>query len=371
MNIWFWQRMITPHMSYLASELAAKGNDVTYVAESELSEARKNLGWTVPPLAGVRLIKAPILRDVLTHVAAAPSESIHICQGIRSNGLVGCAQLALGRRGLRQWAILETVNDAGALGVAKRLVYSNILRRRSQWLSGVFAIGSRTSSWLIGRGLPEAKAVPFAYFLPTRPSTPSSRGGAFTFIFVGELVDNKNVDLLIRALASLKAREFDLHIIGHGPRAPSLRRLATALLPGRVQWRGRLPIDQVQFEMVNSDCLVLPSNHDGWGAVISEAMLVGTPVVCSDSCGAADVVMASGCGTVFRRGDIAGLTAALAHQLVGGRVDDVSRTRLRDWSYCLSAPAGASYLHEVLAGDGVRVKHLVPPWRQLGARKGA
>ena len=42
--------------------------------------------------------------------------------------------------------------------------------------------------------------------------------------------------------------------------------------------------------MAAADVLVLPSRFDGWGAVVNEALMVGTPVICSDRCGASDVI---------------------------------------------------------------------------------
>jgi glycosyltransferase involved in cell wall biosynthesis len=44
---------------------------------------------------------------------------------------------------------------------------------------------------------------------------------------------------------------------------------------------------------------VLPSRFDGWGAVVNEALMVGTPVICSDRCGASDVIENGRNGYVF------------------------------------------------------------------------
>ena len=71
-------------------------------------------------------------------------------------------------------------------------------------------------------------------------------------------------------------------------------------------------MNDIPHLMSSADCLILPSRHDGWGAVVSEALMVGTPVICSDACGSAGVVHASGVGGVFRSGDHCALTAELA-----------------------------------------------------------
>lgn len=48
MHIWFWQRMVTPHMAELVTELARQGCNVTYVAEEQMAADRTEQGWTVP-----------------------------------------------------------------------------------------------------------------------------------------------------------------------------------------------------------------------------------------------------------------------------------------------------------------------------------
>ena len=57
-SIWFWQRILTPHIAALASELANRGFKVTFVANSLLSSARAKQGWETPSLGKAKLILA-------------------------------------------------------------------------------------------------------------------------------------------------------------------------------------------------------------------------------------------------------------------------------------------------------------------------
>jgi glycosyltransferase involved in cell wall biosynthesis len=112
-----------------------------------------------------------------------------------------------------------------------------------------------------------------------------------------------------------------------------------------------------------SDCLVLPSDHDGFGAVVSEAQINGTPVVCSSACGAAGTVRASGVGAVFAVGEVEALRRALAAMLDQGPMMDVEREQLAGWAKCLTAEAGARYLLEILNRDKA-TNDIVPPWER-------
>lgn len=158
--VWFWQRIVSPHMAGLAAALASIGHDVTYVAEQEMSADRAEQGWQAPSLGSARLLFASTPEAMRGTVRAAPAKSIHICQGFRGNGLVGAAREALALRGLRQWVIMETVDDAGWRGIPKRLEYRRLIRRWHPHLEGVFAIGHATPGWLVKRGMPAKKYSP-------------------------------------------------------------------------------------------------------------------------------------------------------------------------------------------------------------------
>ena len=113
-----------------------------------------------------------------------------------------------------------------------------------------------------------------------------------------------------------------------------------------------------------ADCLVLPSRHDGWGAVVSESLMAGTPVICSDHCGAAGVVQASGVGGVFRSGSKNGLQHQLEQCIAAGKPLNGDRARLARWASSLGARQGAHYLLKILENEGSGADKPLPPWVQ-------
>jgi len=362
--IYFWQRIITPHMAYLAETLAEMGHSVVYVANQSMSPDRKNMGWTAPVLKHASLQIATNAGEITTLVTSAPLNSVHFCQGLRANGLVGIAQKELVRRSLRQWVLIETVDDAGYDGFLKRLVYRLLLWRWRSRLQGILAIGWKTSDWLISLGANPDTTFPFAYFLAsTDLKTARNRpyGSPLRFLFVGQLILRKRVDYLIKALVDLQEHQFELVVVGDGPMRQTWQALADVLLPGRVIWVGRMGMANIQNEMNNADCLVLPSRHDGWGAVVSEALMSGTPVVCSSACGSSGVVKASNRGGVFPAGDVRALTIALQKILAAGPLDIEERTALAQWATSLGTQEGACYLQNILADT----ERPVPPWDRL------
>lgn len=364
LDVWFWQTIVTPHMAHLAIALARRGHRVTYVGEQLMTPDRHEQGWGIPELPGVTLLCADSDTRIRNLAKNAPSDSIHVCQGIRSNGRVSLAQRELSARHLQQLVVIETVEDSGWKGVVKRMLYGRLILVRRASIQGVLAIGHRTADWITARGMPAERVYPFAYFLPNPSNAETSRmrpTRRFRFVFAGRLISLKRVDWLINALSRISGN-FELMVVGTGPEESVLRTLAASALGDRVRWLGTLPLSEVPAIMAKADCLVLPSVHDGWGAVVSEALMVGTPVICSNTCGAAGVVRASGVGGVFPRDDAEGLRTLLEAQLRLGPTGDDERKRTASWAECLGVAAGADYLVDIFdhaANGGPRP---APPW---------
>jgi glycosyltransferase involved in cell wall biosynthesis len=330
----------------------------------QMSPDRAAQGWQVPGLGAARLQHAPSADAAAKLVGEAPENSIHICQGLRGNGGVGDAQRSLAARGLRQWVVMETVDDDEWRGALKRLAYRRLILLWRDRLQGILATGHATPGWLTARGMPAARVFPFAYFLPCEfPVLEFCRHARFRFLFAGHLVERKRLGLLIDALARLDSSTIELVVIGSGPLERDLRARAKAHLGPSVTWLGLRPQSEMPIHMAGADCLVLPSRHDGWGAVVSEALMVGTPAICSDRCGAADVVKESGYGGVFSNGDINALTLMLRKAIGRGRQTPEERRSLALWARCLGSEAGARYLAAILQHVDAGGEKPIPPWR--------
>lgn len=370
LDIWFWQLLVSPHMAHLAVALARLGCKVTYVAEQAMSPDRAAQGWVAPDVPGVTLEWVRSAAPVTQLVGTAAPQSIHFCQGLRANGVVSVAQAALSARRLRQWVVMETVADTGWRGVVKRLEYRRLFLARRSALQGVLTTGHRTKDWVIARGVPAHRVFPFAYFLPeqVKPAAKVKRRlGPFRFMFAGRLISLKRVDWLVNALSGLTAMPFELWVVGAGIEEAKLKTLAEGRLGDRVRWIGQLPLPDVPAMLAQADCLVLPSVRDGWGAVASEALMVGTPVICSDACGVAGVVQASAAGGVFPVHDRGALARLLAEQIARGAVTEQARDQLAAWATCLGAAAGAAYLQQILTFESTSLgsRPLVPWFKEV------
>jgi glycosyltransferase involved in cell wall biosynthesis len=152
------------------------------------------------------------------------------------------------------------------------------------------------------------------------PAVPRT-GEPVHLAYVGRLVKEKGVDLLLEALTDLPGR-WRLTILGSGPQEERLRALAQRdSLRERVRFRALIPSLEMPAFYQSVDVLVLPSrSRPNWteqfGRVLIEAMACGAAVVGSEA-GEIPNVMGDA-GLAFPEEDGAALRALLARLVTDG-----------------------------------------------------
>ncbi len=173
----------------------------------------------------------------------------------------------------------------------------------------------------------------------------------FTIGYVGRLVEEKGVQVLLQAVNGL-AGEWRLRILGSGPMQPQLEALARRLnVVERVTFESPVPSAQMPAFYNQLDALVLPSlTRPHWkeqfGRVLIEAMACGVPVIGSRSGEIPHVIGQAGLS--FTEGDVQELRARLS-QLMGApalRADLSRRGRERVLAHYTQARIAAE-THEV------------------------
>lgn len=139
-----------------------------------------------------------------------------------------------------------------------------------------------------------------------------------TVVFVGKLIANKGLQLLLEALRTLDARAV---VVGFGDYRDELERLAAALPRGQVLFTGPLEHRHLVCLLPLAEAMVVPSIFpEAFGMVAAEAAACGCPPLVARHSGLAEV--AAGLEVVypeplrhlaaFASGDVADLRARLA-----------------------------------------------------------
>jgi glycosyltransferase involved in cell wall biosynthesis len=122
-----------------------------------------------------------------------------------------------------------------------------------------------------------------------------------SFLFVGRLVEEKGINVLISAYESYRGQAEDpwsLLTAGTGDLNARVKQCAGACSMGFTQ-PDKLPS---LFRAVA--CFVLPSYKERWGVVLQEAAASGLPLICSDACGASVHLLQDGFnGYLFESGN--------------------------------------------------------------------
>lgn len=356
----FWQNFVSPHQSELLLALRKRGLSITLCVDSYFDAGRETMGWEIPRIEDIEIIVTPTKEDILRVMVGAREQTVHVisfsrrCRCSRNALKIGIAE----RLDLAVYS--EYFDGGGFLGKLRLL--------RGWWLAAnyrdrirtIIAIGPQAADWFAQAGFRSESIHQFGYFIRVdrRASTVLDR---FQIVFVGRLDKAKGADVLLRAVARLPFK-FRVLLVGAGPEEHKLKRVAKDLgLTDKVEFAGfvkhRIALDRI----ASANLLVLPSTgKEGWGAVVNEALLLGTPVICSSRCGASCVLNRNELGYVVSPGDAIDLVEKI--ELVRewqSKTEAWRSVTSAEASRILSPDVGAEYLEAVLNGSAGRA-----PWGQ-------
>jgi hypothetical protein len=180
-----------------------------------------------------------------------------------------------------------------------------------------------------------------------------SQSDTLRLAYVGRLVPEKGVDLLLLAASILKT-PWRLTILGDGPERPALEALAATLgLGEQVRFLGARLHHEVAAIWPDTDALILPSRStprwkEQLGHVLLEAMAHGVATAGS-TCGAIPEVIGNA-GLLFAEGSAESLAETLRMLALGpeslGRLGEAGRRRVADHFTNLRIAARTLMFHQ-------------------------
>ena len=133
-------------------------------------------------------------------------------------------------------------------------------------------------------------------------------------LFVSGRTPHKNFRAVVDALTSMP--DLTLVCVGGGAFTAAERALLDGVLPGRYRHSGYLSEEALNLEYNRSLCLTYPSQFEGFGIPVLEAMRAGCPVIAMNSSSIPEV--AGDAAILMERGDADEIRQAIESLLVSG-----------------------------------------------------
>lgn len=367
-NLVFWFNTLSPHQLPYIKELT-KDNRVTSVVLNvgeAVSAERKALGWEKVDEENLEINIRPSKEVIKKYFDNNQENSIHFFSGIRGFAFVfDCFKQSLEYRVKR--GIITEAPFTFAFGKTngKPLLLHKLRfwlqdRKYIQHINYVFAIGEKSQKYYKSISK-KWKVIPFIYCTETPREISYAKRDSLRFIFVGNLTPRKSCITLIEATKKLtkKSSDFSVEIVGDGIEMEMLRNSGKDIASDKLNFVGSKKISEISNHLAKADVLVLPSLLDGWGAVVNEALSMGLFVICSDQCGAKDLVQTGINGNVFKTNSVDSLVSNMEWCIINKTKIKDSRNSIINWSKeAISGKVISDYFLSALEGKPL------PPWKK-------
>lgn len=321
---------IETHVEELSTRLANRGHQVTVYC-------RKNYTPPIGEFRGVRIIRFPSVKtkhlDTITYCFIATFDSLFRDFDVVHFHALGPSIFSFLPR-LKGCKTIVTVHALDwrqkKWGAIARQYLKACEITSCYFPNHTIAVSRRLKDYLEKRF--DRKVV----YLPSGIREPERGDGSFLeemglkkkgyILFVGRLIPDKGVHLLIDAHQTLKL-EIPLVIVGEGFFTDDYVRKLKGMASRGVIWTGFLHGKRLWELYENALLFVLPSNVEGLSISILEAMNTGTPVLASDIEENLEIINAEGgpYGFTFKNNDTTSLKKVLSELLSDvRRLEDMS-----------------------------------------------
>lgn len=341
MRIVFWQNLLSPHqLPYIIHILDDKRISEVVVAVGEnMDKNRKKMGWEVPEIierSRCKIFQNPqedVIRNILSE---NENDSWHLFSGIRGFEFVfNALKISLDYK-VKRGLITERPNTfAFGYTNGKPLWLHKIRfllqdRKYAKFIDKVFAMGDDAVSYF-NSIYKNWETIPFAYCTEIHNCPTKTINGTTNFSFVGSLSWWKAPQDIVKASIKLND-EINISYIGGGDKEIEIKSLAKNYKQIHIMLHGFQSQTKISELLSTQDILILPSIYDGWGAVVNEALQAGLYVICSDKCGAKELLKNPRCGKVFQSGKIEDLAFAMKYCI--DNIDTIRKDRFfrKEWA---------------------------------------
>jgi len=323
MKIVFWQNCPSIHQTPLLNALVVEGVKVFQFYETPLARERLNMGWLV---SGEHFVTKQISELSDYDYESVLDADAYIFSGFRSfKTVANKLDFYYKICPAKIFVFAERPDPRGCKGLLRKILYSYyVFHYRS--INAILTAGSDN---YFKRLYFKNNSLPLMYYTekPIMSEQNKEVRSEYRITYVGSLIERKNVAILLQAIKNIISNGsislFKLTIVGDGPLKNKLINDVESFgLNNYFEFLGSLQNNQVNDVLFQTDTFVLPSWHDGYGAVVNEALLAGCRVACSSAAGSEETMKDLGyTHRVFNPNRCLELVQILENDLISGKVN--------------------------------------------------
>ncbi len=157
------------------------------------------------------------------------------------------------------------------------------------------AMSAQIRQEVLALGVPHEKisSIPNGIVLPESRPRIKPNSNKLQIIFVGRLVEQKGLDVLLESARILKKAglSFEIRIVGAGPLRPKFEEYCQRFdLCDNMIFIGGLRPEDVSEQLSAADLFVLPSRYEGFPGALLEAIAHGLPAVATRVSGSEEII---------------------------------------------------------------------------------
>lgn len=245
---------------------------------------------------------------------------------------------------------------------AEKMIFANY--RRADWF---IAVSNFVKEKIVEFGADPKKVTVIPNGVDADKFSPGSKlevreklhlpSDAFLFLYIGNLINRKGIDVLIKAFSQVNQSRADtgLFIIGDGPQLQELEQLARdCKVADKVSFEGYKDFDEMPIWYRAADVFVMPSWAEGLSMSVLEAMASGCVVITTrPQSGIHDAVEPDKTGLLVDYGDVDQLAHAMlalsnSEELLTELADNSRRAAISKFDWSTIARQTADVYHHVL-----------------------
>jgi len=359
-RIIFWQNIISPHQIDFLKAIS-ENYIITLVVDKAQDEYRKKDGWEIPDYSFLELYIRP--NNAIIKQLFEDKQSVHVFSGIGSYKYVDKGFRKAVKLKAKIGLLSEPIKTRGVKGFLKlvkgnlqRLIYSN----KIDFICTTGNLGVET---YLKFGYNRKNIYQWGYFVESIITENKQREKAI--VYVGQLVERKQIKEFTELFVSNNGLGYEkLNIIGKGRLKSELELIIKNNNNNcKINLLGRLNSQETFGIISKSSLLVIPSNFDGWGVVVNEALLCGTRVIASSNVGASVLLDGNIRGEVFEANNLEDLKRVLTKWSEKKLLLD-DNFKIKKWAETnISPKVAANYFENII--DYVynrKEKKPVAPW---------